>query len=372
MSSKQPKKSLYQTQEEIKNLKTSLVVGQLLSVLPPRVEKILELRFGLAESKPMVLGEIGKKMGITRERVRQIEVNGFNKLRKTPKSTEFLHIIEQAREVLQKGGGFCEKTFLKERLIANPSQIQRNQLMFILNCSTQLKFYRENIKLKGFWLDKKAIFNKDEIVAFHDAILRLLEKEKRPMNFEEIWTVAKKLILAKSKDNIFISQKGRTMLRRLLLLSRKIKRNILEEWGIKNWREISEKGSREKAYLVLRKAQKPLHFREITNQINRHWKEKRTLPQTVHNELIKDQRFVLVGRGIYGLKEWGLEEGTVKDIIIQFLKENKGKQEPIHRDKIVAYVLSKKRVKRTTVLVNLANKDHFLADHGNAFRLKRE
>ena len=354
-----------------KTLKVDIAAGQLLNVLPPRIKKILELRFGLTGSKPKVLGEIGKEMGITRERVRQIEADGFKRLRKAPKSLEFRKVIKEARLILQAGGGFCEKSFLKERLIANPNQIQRNQLMFVLNSSSQLKFYRGNVTLKGFWLDADAIVSKNEIIALHHAILKFLEEQKTPISFEKIWEAVRAKIAVEYGEDIFTGQKGKRTLRRLLLLSRKIKRNILEEWGIKSWRTISERGSREKAYLVLKKIQRPLHFREITEYINRYWKDRQALPQTVHNELIKDQRFVLVGRGVYGLKEWGLAEGTVKDIIVQLLKEKRAEQPAIHRDEIVAYVLSKKKVKRTTVLVNLADKNYFIKDRAGKFQLKK-
>ena len=51
-------------------------------------------------------------------------------------------------------------------------------------------------------------------------------------------------------------------------------------------------------------------------------KMRRTHPQTVNNELIKDPRFVLIGRGLYALSEWGYEPGTVKDVLVQILKDS--------------------------------------------------
>lgn len=78
--------------------------------------------------------------------------------------------------------------------------------------------------------------------------------------------------------------------------------------------------------------------------------------QAIHNELIKDGRFVLIGRGIYALKEWGYSKGTVSDIIAQVLKTA---GEPMHRDEIVKKVLEKRQVKETTVLLNLQSKPQF-------------
>jgi RNA polymerase primary sigma factor len=52
-----------------------------LETLPPREVRILQLRYGLADGKSHTLGEVGKKLGVTRERVRQIEAQALRRLR---------------------------------------------------------------------------------------------------------------------------------------------------------------------------------------------------------------------------------------------------------------------------------------------------
>jgi hypothetical protein len=79
---------------------------------------------------------------------------------------------------------------------------------------------------------------------------------------------------------------------------------------------------------------------------------------TTHNELIKDSRFVLVGRGLYALSEWGYMSGVVKDVIKNII-ENDG---PLTRDKIVEKVLKERYVKENTILVNLQNPKYFRRD----------
>ena len=49
--------------------------------LPPREQQILELRYGLGDEEPMTLQDVGRRMGITRERARQIEVQAIDRLR---------------------------------------------------------------------------------------------------------------------------------------------------------------------------------------------------------------------------------------------------------------------------------------------------
>ena len=56
-------------------------LAELLSTLPSRERQVIRWRFGLAEGEPSTLGEIGKRLGLSRERVRQIEANALARLR---------------------------------------------------------------------------------------------------------------------------------------------------------------------------------------------------------------------------------------------------------------------------------------------------
>jgi hypothetical protein len=89
------------------------------------------------------------------------------------------------------------------------------------------------------------------------------------------------------------------------------------------------------------------------------------LVQTVHNELIKDSRFVLVGRGVYALKEWGYEPGQVKDIITKILRENG----PLTQGEILERVSKQRLVKENTILLNLSNKKNFLRDSQGKYKV---
>ena len=77
--------------------------------------------------------------------------------------------------------------------------------------------------------------------------------------------------------------------------------------------------------------------------------------QTVHNELIKDPRFVLVGRGMYSLKEFGVMPGTAREVMARLLKDNG----PLTPDDLMKLVLSERLLKKNTVLINLRNRKHF-------------
>ena len=128
-------------------------------------------------------------------------------------------------------------------------------------------------------------------------------------------------------------------------------------WGLVKWPMVNPKNIRDKIYVILKEQGKHMHFNEIAEAIKQSdFKRKDVTTQAIHNELIKDKRFVLIGRGIYALKEWGYSKGTVADIIAQVLKKEGG---PLHRDEIVKRVLKSRYVKETTILLNLQGKPQF-------------
>ena len=151
---------------------------------------------------------------------------------------------------------------------------------------------------------------------------------------------------------------------RVAALCSRITINVFGDVGLSEWPEISPSFVRDKAYLVMKKHGEPLHFRTIARLIGEYnLSEKRAHPQTVHNELIKDSRFVLVGRGIYGLKEQGFEGGTVCEVIARILAENGA----MSTDDIVREVQKRKISKRNTIVLNLQNRDLFerLSEEGS-------
>jgi len=128
-------------------------------------------------------------------------------------------------------------------------------------------------------------------------------------------------------------------------------------WGLVKWPTVNPKNIRDKIYVILSENGKHMHFNEIAEAIKiSDFKRKDVTTQAIHNELIKDKRFVLIGRGIYALREWGYKKGTVADIITEVLREA---GEPLHRDEIVKRVLKSRFVKETTILLNLQSKSQF-------------
>ncbi len=68
-------------EEEVTSSMLREVLQEILQDLPPREVRILQLRYGLVDGETYTLEEVGKKLGVTRERVRQIEAQALSRLR---------------------------------------------------------------------------------------------------------------------------------------------------------------------------------------------------------------------------------------------------------------------------------------------------
>ena len=148
--------------------------------------------------------------------------------------------------------------------------------------------------------------------------------------------------------------KSEEIAKRWLQLSKLIDKNPLGEWGKSKYPNINAKGMRDYAFLVIRRHGSPIHFREVAKLITELFNKKAHVA-TTHNELIKDPRFVLVGRGLYALSEWGYMSGVVKDVIKNLLE----KHGPMTKDEIVKKVMKERYVKENTIVVNLQNTKYF-------------
>ena len=69
-------------------------LGDVLSTLTPREEKVLRLRFGLEDGRPRTLEEVGKEFNVTRERIRQIEAKALRKLRHPSRSKRLKDFLD--------------------------------------------------------------------------------------------------------------------------------------------------------------------------------------------------------------------------------------------------------------------------------------
>jgi len=320
-------------------------VKKMLSELPERSRDVLIKRYGLGkDSNKMTLEAIGKEYSITRERVRQIEEHGLNLIRKSDQYAELEAVFIELKGVINDLGVLISEDELLEN-ISKTESIQ-NSVHFVLVIGDFFLKHKENENFEHRWS-----VDKDLALTVEESIKKLYTN----MGKEDI-------ISEEDLMNSFLVHLGDVSeeykrdenLKRWLKLSKKISRNPLGEWGQSESPNINVKGIRDYAFLVIRRHGSPIHFREVADEIQKLFNKKAHIA-TTHNELIKDKRFVLVGRGLYALTEWGYSNGVVRDVIREVLE----KDGPLLKEDIIEKVLKERYVKENTVLVNLQNNKLF-------------
>jgi hypothetical protein len=325
--------------------KPKAIVKKLLSALPERSRAVLEARFGLGKTTERVtLESIGERYGITRERVRQIENHALQSLRKSPAFGDAQAAFKELERIVDSLGGIvCEDDLLN---FITKDQSMQNYIYFLLVLGDPFKYRKEDNEVRRCWYVDPELAAKVE-TALKNLYQGLADEDLIPEG-EMLDRFLKEL------QNINDKHRNEEVLRRWLSISKQIGKNPLGEWGPARSPNVKTKGVRDYAYLAVKKHGSPLHFREVASLIEKMFNRAAHVA-TTHNELIKDQRFVLVGRGMYALKEWGYSQGVVRDVIRNILRE----QGPLTRDQIVEKVLKERHVKPGTVVVNLQNQKYF-------------
>lgn len=309
---------------------------------PKRSQEIIFSRYGISTKKALTLEEIGNSYGITRERVRQVIREVFKKIKDKKETDTFQNVAKEIKFTVEKNSGIMEENKLLSVLGKDDRQ-EKGALKFFLECIGDVS----EQEIKG---EMRTCYT---ATGFSLASWRLVKVQAQAVLKKEGQPIEEKDFFKKvSKEVPQLELDSKTFLD-YLDVSEEIKKNNFQKWGLAEWKEVNPKGTREKAFLVLKEAGKPLHFKKIAQQIDiHHLNKKVTHPQTVHNELIKDKKFVLVGRGMYALSEWGYKKGTVKDVIAEILKQSPA---PLSKEEVLNQVLKIRYVKKSTIVINLNN-----------------
>ncbi len=318
-----------------------LVTKDLLSGLPERSRRVLTDRFGLAgKGERRTLDAIGQEYGITRERIRQIENHSVSAVRDSDAYAALTMHLDNLKGAVAALGTFLSEETVLEELGKNDAD--RNHIVFLLTVGHHFDDRREDNDFKARWhVDEQLA---EQIETALSSLYESIEPNKLTAEEEFLELFEKHLKQAGVKN------RSKEVLPRWLLISKRIGRNPLGEWGRQDSPHVRIKNTRDFAYLTLKRHGSPMHFIEVAKSIEKLFGRK-THPATTHNELIKDGRFVLVGRGLYALKEWGYEPGVVRDVIAGILE----REGPLTRDEIIERVKRERYVKDATIAVNLQN-----------------
>ncbi|MFA5927318.1 MAG: HTH domain-containing protein [Patescibacteria group bacterium] len=329
----------------IKSFSPYGIVHDALSALKSNEQRVITGRFGI-DSPRLTLSAIGKDLKLSRERVRQIERDGLKKLAGTILESH-KDSISKIVDTFAKNGGISVNhkiadKFLEDAYKGDPNQF--NSLALIFFIMPQLKKVKKTRELEDSWI--MAELSRSEAIKVINDWVEHLEKIQKPQSLD----VLLKVHPHHNKYEI-------TFLSELPSISKRVIKTEDNMIGLASWAEVNPRNIRDKIFYILKKANKPLHFEEIANRIkSQEFDKKKVVKATVHNELIADNRFVLVGRGVYALREWGYKPGTVSEIISSILEKNKS---GMRVDEIVKEVLKQRVVKKNTILINLKTKDLF-------------
>lgn len=317
---------------------------KLLGVLSKRMKDVIEMRFGLGRKARMTLEAIGVKYGITRERVRQIEADALGRIGRSAAMADLGGIFATLEDHFIKGGGVLQESYALTSLAGHPRH--ENHVYFLLTLHRAFERYHESDELHSRWVHTKIGDEHAQKTLSHavEELRRVGKPVSEPQLFE---------VLSLSAKSFGADVVPHGVLANWLGISKLLGKNYYGEWGPMDLPSIKPRGVRDLSHLVMTKIHKPMHFAEVARAIGALVGHPVHV-QTVHNELIKDNRFVLVGRGLYALSDWGFETGTVKDVITGVLRGG-----PLSKEKVVELVLAKRLVKPNTITVNLENKRSF-------------
>lgn len=340
--------------------------ASLMKQLSDKEADVIRRRFGLSGDHEETLEEIGRVYKVTRERIRQIENSVVTKIRASKTYRDLIGPIERLLiGILTTHGGIMEEqSFFQETLsTAGNGAAEQRALTFILQELLPERIERRpaDAEFRTAW--KLTIQSLDLVRQAVSEIVTIVDKHGSPMLQNDLFESFRSTPFFQEHQTWFTDE----VLLSYVTLSTKIGKNPFGEYGLTSWGTIAPKRMNDKIYLVLKKHGKPLHFTEIAKRINDAGFDRRqAYPPTVHNELILNDQYVLVGRGIYALKEWGFKPGVVADVLADILRKH---AQPMSRDELVQAVLAQRMVKRNTVLLALTNKHRFTRHDDGSYSL---
>ena len=320
----------------------------------PREADIITRRYGL-DGERETLEQVGETLNITRERVRQIEKATLIRIKLSlddGKNSLFNDVEMDIVKALHEMGRAAKVDDLAIKLTGDSSSKTCATLTLLAELSSKMLLTSENDRYYAAIIltserDDRQI--RKEI----DSIVKTLREHGKPVTLDELYRLVGGNYEHPSEVGAIAS------------ISKQIT-SLRDMWGLTKWPSVNPRNIRDKIYVVLKENGQPMHFSEIARQVkSQNFHRNNVTEQAIHNELIKDDRFVLIGRGIYALAENGYKKGSITDVITELLRQNG----PMYRDDIVREVLKSRQVRETTILLNLQSKPQFKRVAKNQYAL---
>ena len=314
----------------------------------PKERLVLIKKFGLDGKKETPLQRIGKEYNLTRERIRQIEMQALMRFRRLIVGNEtYTKVLDESKKILDSQAGFLrEEKLIAKLLNKGMFKFTKQELKLILVSDFDITLLKRNKFIdRSFYLEalyedlltKMTFFIADsfdkrgESQDLYDFIGYI--KDHFTKEHPEIGYLQNDLFYINFFDAV----------RELKTFDGKV--------GLPSYPDVNPKTIKLKILYTMRRISKPVHYQELPTKIMERFPEKSVKLNTVHNELVKNNDvFVNLGLGIYGLKEWGYQGGMVKEILVRIFEKN---ARPMNVKELCKEMLKEKMVSPNTVMLNL-------------------
>lgn len=338
------------------------LVQNLLLLLSDKEKVVIKKRFSLEGKGRYTLEQIGQEFSVTRERIRQIEKNALSKMRRNVFNTSLRNLHEFVLNLVRQHGGLFKKDALFQNLVTLLPQDESNN--FDVNSLDLSLMLHDDLECVGNTINFHPYIREK---ALPDYSLKTASNQlvNQLQKYGDVESLAK--VHADLKDKLTDLNFDLVKIKALIEIDKRL--TLLPDGGVAllTWRHIHPRTLRDKILFVLRNGKNPMHFMQIAQRISGFGFDNRSVNlQAVHNELIRHDNFVLIGRGIYALSEWGYEPGTVAEVIEKILTE----RGELSQDEIIEQVLKKREVKKITIVLALKNNRQFVRVGRKQYKIK--
>jgi len=251
--------------QEASQFNPSEFVSTILKDLNTKEREILTRRFGLDGNTRQTLEEIGKVYQITRERIRQIQMSGIEKIKDLEEFKNNIETLESLiHRILEEHGGVMEENHLLEKLLSysENNESNRQATLFILEhmLADKINKIKSNDHLLPGW--KNNLLEQEKVIKILESLYDLIKQENQLLEIEQLiekfkthdsYNSHKELfdrILATQDIDANNNEAFKKIINSYLRISSKIDQNILGEWGSNSWPTIKPKRMSDKVYMT--------------------------------------------------------------------------------------------------------------------------
>src|SRR3989344_4497293 len=137
--------SFNQQNESLRTFEPHSAVLEHIGKLPEREKQVLSGRYGLEDGKTLTLEQIGQKLNLTRERIRQIEKDALKKLQRLNVPENLRKGVDLIFQIIEDRGNIAqENQILASILATNNSAVAQQSVLFILNLTPQFNLLKDS------------------------------------------------------------------------------------------------------------------------------------------------------------------------------------------------------------------------------------